>query len=315
MLFVNALKPYLYDINQLMDMKDLLFALLFISVINLNAQEYYTVSQIETDEFGYESMPAMQLVLTDVNKKEMMESFTRAFKKESKVDLVITDNTITIDQYVFKDISSETFKIFTRFKDVPEGVELIFGMTDSNAVVDLDDHINGESIKKVVAEFAKDTYTDALTVELGVENDHLKSLQHEYDKNDKAIAKLQKSNIKSTTGIDNAKLEIEINRKEYEMALTEYQNQKSQFAQVDKNDENYKGSKSKYKGAEKAKKDLEKEYLDKNQGIYDEEAHIQTNNVLVDDLQKLQESLDIKIVNQKIVVKELEDRIYELERE
>ena len=292
-------------------MKNLTLLLLFASSA-LIGQNAFDLQPTQTDVFGFPDMPAQQLLIEKAQKDKVMLSCQKLFKKEVNGDVDVTDNTITFNEVLFKGVSSETYKVYSFFREETNGVSVIYALRDSSGNVNLEEEVNGTAIKKRISSFAKQTYVEALNEELAIEKTHLKNLEKENASFQKEIDRNHKSILKSQANVDNLQMEIEMNRKEYEAVLEEYQTHKSIYADTDKKDLNYKSVKANYKAVQSKKKDLEKEYVSMNEKVYDEQNSITQLQKEIESMEVSKEELEAKILDQTSVVKKTEDEIYHL---
>lgn len=286
----------------------LLFSIVIASYAS--AQSFYKLEFDTASHFGFSNVPVVKIALQEVSKPDAMEIWQKYFKKFSKENAFIDESNIHYMRVVLPHITSEPLDIYSQFRSIREGVEVITCFRDSTMHIALDSHRYGYPIEMEVAKYLKQAYTTHLNQVIKFKNGQYSDLEKEAKKQQKEIDKLSKKVIELETDNENLNKEIEINGTAYEELLGEINVQKSVLAKTPKNDETYKVVEKELSNMEKHKDGLDKEIKKLKAKVFDNERLIEDTNA-----QKvlLQENLEItrkKMTGKRNEVLALEEHLY-----
>ena len=278
------------------------------------SQEYYNLEHIVTNDFGFDSMPAVKLNINKVDKNMAIAEWQKALKKYDKEEILVDETSVTVKKIVIPEITKNPFNIYTHFASTKTGVEIIIAYRDSSMSVNIQNHKNGVSLEKELTLFIESIYVKQLNVEIKSANQHLSNLEKSAKKVQKDIDKLNKTIINLQIDIDNYTKEIEVNNGAFEDVLKVINDKKTELAGLSSKDESYKGVKKEVDQLEKRKNNVDKDIRNFTTKIYESERKIEDSEAELKVLEEVLINEEEKVTAQRKKVIDLEDLVYEIDK-
>ena len=271
-----------------------------ISVVSVNRQ----MSRGEQPGF-YVSIP-------EGKSRDVISSYKKRFELNPKATTKEIEGEFITYGVVNKEFSPGAFIIYSKIVETAEGVEMTVFVTEDSLTF-MGENSDGDKvnkIKKTVLDFAVNEYRNVITRKLEVENDKLKQLRKDLDKQIDA----ENSNLKDISSkqreIENYKSKIVENKSALAAKTDQISRQQKMIENIsDKNSPEHELASKNLKNYQSDKKSMEKETEKMERSIDDNEAEIRELERNNEELKKQQSDSKEKVTAQEAVVDAVEQEL------
>lgn len=299
-------------------MKKLLVILIAFSPLFLGAQSYVTVVSSEYVGFEPDAVPAFKAEVQRVSRIAFMDSWNKYLADQSNVKVVMrTDYDIIVEHVIMKAIISTPVNVYMHFEDMENGTRVYVAFEDTvTGFISPEDPKYGVSLNKLVKDRSLSVFYEAKKDDLAGEEKELKSLEKEYNAIVKQEDKINKEILSKTREIEKEKNEIKINNDVLAEVADELSAQRSKLNSMPAStpSEVRKATEKEIKKQEKKRDNLSKSIDKSSSKIFDTEKDIRDLQYEIDKLKHDENFAKEKVDNQRLLVLDLKNQVYELKK-